>query len=181
MSLTPTELGRRLRDARLKALLSQDDVGGRLGVARGTVARWEGGTREISFSTLQALAAALETTVSALIAPEPSPLPLAAPSAATVPAWAGPAWERLHALERQSIEQIATTLAEHPEQLPTMLTLLFDGLQAAQDSRAGAVGVLSHLAQVDVDQLTPMAALTLLAELKRQLEGVAPPSATTAS
>lgn len=179
MSLTPAELGRRLRDARLKALLSQDDVGGRLGVARGTVARWEGGTREISFSTLQALASALGTTVSALIAPAPSSLPPAAPSA--TPAWAGPAWERLHPLERQSIEQIAATLAEHPEQLPTMLTLLFDGLQAGRGGPTGAAEVLRRLAQVDVDQLTPMAALALLAELKRQLEGMTPPTATAAS
>lgn len=179
MNLTPVQLGQRLRNARLKALLSQDEVGTRLGVARGTVARWESGTREISFATLQELAAALGTTVPALIAP--GAVAATTPTSTASPAWASPSWERLHTLERQSIEQIAATLADHPEQLPAMLTLLFDSLQTGQHGPTGALAVLSRLAQVDVDQLTPMAALALLAELKRQLEGTTVPSATTAS
>lgn len=177
MTLTPAELGKRLRDARLRALLSQDDVGGRLGVARGTVARWERGSRDISFTTLQALAAALGTTVGELVgAGGPATSPPPAP-----PAWAGPAWDRLHPLERQSIEQIAAALAAHPERLPAMLTLLFESLQARDDGPAGAADVLSRLAQVDVDQLTPMGALALLAELKRQLHHPSPPASLTLS
>ncbi len=177
MSLTPAELGKRLRDARMRALLSQDDVGHRMSVARGTVARWESGARDISFATLQHLAAALGTTVSALVATAPPALP----ASTAAPTWAGPAWDKLHLLERQSIEQIARALAEHPEQLPGILTLLFDSLRAADDSPPAALDVLSRLAHIDVDQLTPMAALALLADLKRQLSGAAQPPSRSAS
>jgi|GEM_PF-2711634 len=176
MSLTSRELGKRLRDTRMKALLSQDDVGTQMGVARGTIARWETGARDISFSNLQRLAATLGTIVSALVDTAPQGTNVPPPSVAAAPAWAGPAWDKLHMLERQSIEQIAATLAEHPNQLPTILTLLFDGLQVGGDGSLGMMGVLSRLAKIDVDQLTPMAALTLLADLKGQLNKVALPS-----
>lgn len=36
-------IGRRLREARLSAAMSQDDVAGELGISRQAVSRWEGG------------------------------------------------------------------------------------------------------------------------------------------
>jgi transcriptional regulator with XRE-family HTH domain len=168
MILTAEELGKRLRATRLQALLSQDDVAQRIGVARGTVARWESGVRDIPFSTLQKLAAVLGTSVCALL--DTSPPPRHEPLAAT-PHWSGSSWDKLHLLERQAIEQIVGLLAEYPVHLPTILTLLLDSLRTKEQSSTGALGVLSQLNQVDVDQLTPVAALSLLADLKTQLNG----------
>jgi transcriptional regulator with XRE-family HTH domain len=173
MSLTPAELGKRLRDARRQALLSQDEVGRRVEVARGTIARWEAGSRDISFSTLQSLTVALGTTVSALLGTPPP----TAPTQASVT----PTRDQLQTLERQSIEQIATALAERPEQLPILLALLFDGRPSSDERPTGVLDVLDRLAHVDINQLTPVAALTLLADLKRQMAESALPSSLSTS
>lgn len=66
---TPKTLGDRLRDARRRALLTRDDVGGAVGVSADTVARWERGETEPGASQLLALARACSVDVVAILGP----------------------------------------------------------------------------------------------------------------
>lgn len=61
------QLGKRLTRARERARLSQTELAATLGVARGTVSRWESGERTPSLAALREVAAALNVTVSTLI------------------------------------------------------------------------------------------------------------------
>lgn len=62
----------RLRQIRMSRGLTQEALANMLGVRRLTVLRWENGETNPDIPTLQALAAALETTVGALLGEMPA-------------------------------------------------------------------------------------------------------------
>ena len=64
------ELGERIREARLRAHLSQEKVAELVGVSRQAVTKWESGLSSPSTDNLFKLAQVLGTTVDFLIAPE---------------------------------------------------------------------------------------------------------------
>lgn len=64
------ELGERIREARLRAHLSQEKVAELIGVSRQAVTKWESGQSAPSTDNLFKLAEVLGTTVDILIAPE---------------------------------------------------------------------------------------------------------------
>lgn len=66
------ELGERIREARLRAHLSQEKVAELIGVSRQAVTKWESGLSAPSTDNLFKLAEVLGTTVDLLIAPEDS-------------------------------------------------------------------------------------------------------------
>lgn len=66
------ELGERIREARLRAHLSQEKVAELIGVSRQAVTKWESGLSAPSTDNLFKLAEVLGTTVDILIAPEDS-------------------------------------------------------------------------------------------------------------
>lgn len=66
------ELGERIREARLRAHLSQEKVAELIGVSRQAVTKWESGQSAPSTDNLFKLAEVLGTTVDLLIAPEDS-------------------------------------------------------------------------------------------------------------
>lgn len=59
----------RLRELRIEAGLTQDQLADKAGVSRGTVARWEQGTREPSWSNVIALVGALGVECTAFLQP----------------------------------------------------------------------------------------------------------------
>lgn len=66
------EFGRRLRDARLAAGLTQEALAQQIGVGRTSVTNIECGAQQVSLRTLYAIAAALDTAPTALL-PDPDP------------------------------------------------------------------------------------------------------------
>lgn len=64
------ELGERIKEARLRAHLSQEKVAERIGVSRQAVTKWESGQSAPNTENLFKLAEILGTTVDILIAPE---------------------------------------------------------------------------------------------------------------
>lgn len=57
-------VGKRIETLRKSKKISQEDLAEKVGVSRTTVYKWESGTAKPNFAKLQALARALETTVS---------------------------------------------------------------------------------------------------------------------
>jgi transcriptional regulator with XRE-family HTH domain len=159
MSISPQEFGKRLHEARLKAGLSQDQVAALMGVERSSVSRWENGSRPITFQALQQLAGVLQTTLNELISTSP------APGMSSI-AVAASAWDERSDGERQAIAQIVDVLSCRPELLPDVLRLT-----TGQQTLNGAHPVLSRLSTIDIGQLTPVAALSLLDDLQQQLAG----------
>lgn len=66
------ETGDRLKELRLKAGLSRDDVASALGVTIFTVGHWETGRRKPRFGKIEQLAALYNTTPSAIVGDEPA-------------------------------------------------------------------------------------------------------------
>lgn len=62
------QIGRNLRAAREAADLSQDELGGKLGVRGATIGRYESGEIKVSIEDLERIAAILGTTVDRLLA-----------------------------------------------------------------------------------------------------------------
>ncbi|NCC31668.1 MAG: XRE family transcriptional regulator [Chloroflexia bacterium] len=107
-----TCVGESLRAARLSRGLRQDDLAAHLGVDRSTIARYEGGTRSMTVSTLIQVAQVLQRPVTAFI-----PGIYAEPGLHTV----------VQVLER------------HPELLPRVVDLLKVSLE---DGREDDTGIL---------------------------------------
>lgn len=174
----PTTVGTRLRDARLRALLSQDELAARIGVkSRATIARWESGSRSISTAMLVRVAEALGTAPSVLFG-DTAPPALLVRTLSGTPTAAPPPRKTLSPLEQQALDQLLATLAQRPELLPGALTALDqllrgEPLHASDVAQAGAA-VLDRLRRVDVGRLTPVHALALLADLQAMAQAHAP-------
>ena len=65
-----TDLGERMRFARLRANLTQEDLGDKLGVTQTAVSYWEGGKRDPGVSDLLRIAEACGVPASSLLPPE---------------------------------------------------------------------------------------------------------------
>lgn len=157
-----TDLGARIRAARLGCFLSQAELAAHLHVARGTVARWETGMRAPSIAMLHQIAAALHTTVAVLAAGASS---TPAPTEATLTVPRSPQ-STLHPLEHESIERLVDVLVAHPEVLPTVLTVVHAELAGTGASHDLDRHIARRLQQLDIDHVTPVDALALLAELR---------------
>lgn len=64
-------VGKRIETLRKSKKISQEDLAEKVGVSRMTIYKWESGTAKPNFAKLQALACALETTVSFLAGETP--------------------------------------------------------------------------------------------------------------
>lgn len=64
-------VGKRIETLRKTKKISQEDLAEKVGVSRTTIYKWESGTAKPNFAKLQALACALETTVSFLAGETP--------------------------------------------------------------------------------------------------------------
>lgn len=64
-------VGKRIETLRKLKKISQEDLAEKVGVSRTTIYKWESGTAKPNFAKLQALACALETTVSFLAGETP--------------------------------------------------------------------------------------------------------------
>ena len=158
-------LGARLKQARLGAFLSQEDLATLLGVRRGSVARWEAGTRAISVYMLGRTADILGTTTTALTAPDDSTVGTMS-VLQEVKAPIIPNTTHLHPLERESIEQVIAVLVERPELLPTVLGVLSNGIGTDGVLDSPDPSVVRRLQSIDINQLTPVAAFVVLTELR---------------
>lgn len=65
--LKPEEVGRRIREARVKAGLSQPELAASLGVSQSLLSRWERGAKQQSVATLSRIADALNRSVHDLL------------------------------------------------------------------------------------------------------------------
>jgi transcriptional regulator with XRE-family HTH domain len=166
-------IGARIRDARLAAILAQEELAALLGVGRGTISRRETGTRAAPSAMLPRLAAALNTTVAHLTGAQPGPVSLGATSGAgrstATALWPTVQANHLHEHERDTIVQIVNSLVAKPELLPAVLGIILQG--SLDPSRAptrekAAAAVLARLRTLDVNQLTPVNALRTLADLQ---------------
>jgi transcriptional regulator with XRE-family HTH domain len=59
--------GENIRNMRRKKGLTQEELGGLLGVGKSAVSRWESGEREVTLGTMRAIAAALAVTLESLV------------------------------------------------------------------------------------------------------------------
>lgn len=173
----PTEIGRaigaRVRDARLSRTLAQEELAALVGVGRGTISRWEIGTRAVPSALLPRLASALQTTVAHLTgeqAPPAGPVrTTATPQISGEPLWPAINQSNLHALERDTIVQIVSQLVERPELLPAVLdTILQTSLDAsaARSQEETAATIVRQLRAVNISEITPVNALRVLADLQ---------------
>ncbi len=59
--------GENIRNMRRRRGLTQEELGGLLGVGKSAVSRWESGEREVTLGTMRAIAAALDVTLESLV------------------------------------------------------------------------------------------------------------------
>jgi transcriptional regulator with XRE-family HTH domain len=59
--------GENIRNMRRKRGLTQEELGGLLGVGKSAVSRWESGEREVTLGTMRAIAAALDVPLESLV------------------------------------------------------------------------------------------------------------------
>lgn len=165
-------IGARVRDARINATLAQEELASLLEVGRGTISRWETGTRAVPSAMLPRLAAALKTTVAHLtgeqVASDTASGGQAAARARAAAPWLAIDQSQLHELERDTIVQIVSSLVAKPELLPAVLEIILQGSldPATRTQEETAAAVLSQLRSVNVNELTPVNALRLLADLQ---------------
>ncbi len=166
-------IGARVRDGRINATLAQEELASLLGVGRGTISRWETGTRAVPSAMLPRLAAALKTTVAHLtgeqVASDSASGRQAGARAPTAAPWLAVDQSQLHELERDTIAQIISSLVAKPELLPAVLDIILQGsldplTPRTQEETAAAV--LAQLRAINVNELTPVNALRLLADLQ---------------
>jgi transcriptional regulator with XRE-family HTH domain len=155
------QVGARLRDARLQAVLTQDELAHALGVDRSTVAKWEAGQRSMTVANLVRAAAILDI--------QPQQL-LAAPAASR------PAARELSdvIVQQQAVQTIARTLEQRPDAIATVMAALQRWAQNGQPSAearnpsGGAEQAIVHrLHGLDLAAITPLRALQVLDELQR--------------
>jgi transcriptional regulator with XRE-family HTH domain len=104
------DLARRLRDARLRAGLSQQDVAGLLGVARSAVSDIERSRRRVAALELASLARATGTDVDQLLGTPAGPVERYLRTL--------PGWHDLDEADRRSVELHAAFLVWRRRQLP---------------------------------------------------------------
>lgn len=103
-------LGQRIKAARLARLLTQREVAERAGLGRDALAKYETGARGIGVEELVRLAAALRTTVAALLGEEVT-------STSNAPETQPPALS-------PPVDTIVRILTEHPDFTPQVLEML---------------------------------------------------------
>lgn len=106
-------LGSALREARLDAGYTQEELAGVLRVKAATIARYELGIRRISVGALLRIAAALGQPLSALV-PGASGLERARPAPP----------------QQQAMQTVVRVLEDHPDLLPKVLDLIEASLRA---------------------------------------------------
>lgn len=166
-------IGARIHNARLSRTLAQEELAALVGVGRGTISRWETGTRAVPSALLPRLASALQTTVAHLTGeqtPPAGPVRAAAtPQLSGEPLWPAIDQSHLHALERDTIVQIVSQLVERPELLPAVLdTILQTSLDpsATRSQEEAAAAIVRQLRAVNISEITPLSALRVLADLQ---------------
>jgi transcriptional regulator with XRE-family HTH domain len=123
----PARLGAALREARLTAGYTQEEIARVLGVTPATIARYELGIRRLSVGALLQLAAALELPLSRLV-----------PGAARLETPIVPA--QSESPQQQAVQTLVRLLEEHPDLMPkvleTVAAALGDARSAATDTSA---------------------------------------------
>lgn len=136
--------GVRLAEARKRAGLQQQEVASRLGVARGTVRRWERGYW-VDIATLDKLAEMYGTSVAALRGGDP-PAPVAV-QRPEWPLWARERWAEVQLeLVRDGMDDEALTVLRTFVLSPHLLTRPLTEAQLRQDVEAGIVAARAWVA-----------------------------------
>lgn len=94
------QVGERLRAARLRAVLTQEELARALGVDRSTVAKWESGERAMTVSALMRAAQVLGVAPAAVLEGQ------------------------RRSAQQQAVQLLASTLEHRPDLLPPMLAAL---------------------------------------------------------
>jgi transcriptional regulator with XRE-family HTH domain len=174
MSQIRKVIGKRIRAARLESTRSQDELASLLGVGRGTISRWETGTRAVPSAMLPRLATVLQTTVAWLTGEQEQASVGANTRGAPVVQGDSIAPGRiadqahLHPLERDTIAQIVATLVAQPALLSSVLDTIQASLDpvTARSNGETAAAVITQLRGVNINNLTPVSALRVLADLQ---------------
>jgi transcriptional regulator with XRE-family HTH domain len=103
-----TRLGTALREARLNAGYTQEEIARVLKVTPATIARYELGIRHLSISTLLQIAIALDTPLSRLV---PGAEQLERPTLPPLPV----------SPQQQAVQALVRVLEEHPNLVPKVL------------------------------------------------------------
>lgn len=120
----PARLGAAIREARLDAGYTQEEIARVLGVTPATIARYELGIRRLSVGALLQLAAALDLPLSRLV-----------PGAARLETPLAPA--QSESPRQQAVQTLVRLLEEHPDLMPKVLEMV---AAALGDARSAATG-----------------------------------------
>jgi transcriptional regulator with XRE-family HTH domain len=158
------QIGARLRDARLQAVLTQDELAQTLGVDRSTVAKWETGQRSLTVENLIRTAAVLDIPPQQLLVE--SHRDRAAPRELS---------EVI--IQHEAVQAITRTLEQRPDAIPAIIAALKQWAQSGQaptESSAEnlhgsytARTIVNRLHDLDITVVTPLRALQLLDELQQ--------------
>lgn len=155
------QVGARLRDARLQAVLTQDELAHALRVDRSTVAKWEAGQRSMTVASLIRAAAILDIQPQQLLAAQTASRPAARELSDVI-------------VQQQAVQTIARTLEQRPDAIATVMAALQRWAQggqspAAPNSAGEGAGqtIMRRLHELDLAAITPLRALQVLDELQR--------------
>lgn len=139
-------VGRRLKEARNKAGMTQQQVADALGVARSTVATWESGQNDVDTATLKRLAEMYGTTTDWLLGSDDTPDPQESPDmterlmrvledlAASLRE--REAIERMRVeMERMRVEQVEAVRARAEAEREASIARILDALLGEKDVR----------------------------------------------
>lgn len=163
LSALDAKIGARLRDARLAVLLTQAAAGAALGEDRTTLVRWERGQRQLTVADLIRLARLYGVSASDLLNLE-APLPRA-----------GGRREEVPTPQQHARTLITTFLDQRPDLLPQVIALITQLAEGGPRTTPPTVphvsahlhALIARLHALNVNALTPLAALNIVAELKR--------------
>jgi transcriptional regulator with XRE-family HTH domain len=165
------QIGARLRDARLQAVFTQDELAHHLEVDRSTVAKWETGQRSMTVESLIRAAAILGIPPQQLLVESTSDRPAARPINEVI-------------IAQQATETITRMLEQRPDAIPIVIASLQRWSQSGITTESAALSestrgsyaaqtIIQQLHDIDITLMTPLRALQLLNEWQ-QLASNAP-------
>jgi transcriptional regulator with XRE-family HTH domain len=128
----PARLGAAIREARLTAGYTQEEIARVLGVTPATIARYELGIRRLSVGALLQLAAALELPLSRLV---PGAARLETPITSA----------QSESPRQQAVQTLVRLLEEHPDLMPKVLETVAAALGDVRSAATSTSAPEEHL------------------------------------